>query len=180
MRLAIDMDEVLADTHRAKAALYADLGYAWSDAELAGRRVKELAPPEIEAQVEGEMHKGLFFADIPPIEGANEAIEALAERHEIFVATAAMEYPASCVHKIAWMNRHFPGVATMNLVLCGDKSIVAADVLIDNSPRHFDDFTGVGVCFSALHNLGAKVPYRLDRWDDALDLLDRIEREGCR
>ncbi len=177
MRLAIDMDEVLADTHSAKAALYADLGYSWREDELAGRRLKDLAPAEIEAQVEGKMHQGLFFAELEPIEGASEAVGALARRHEIFVATAAMEYPASCAHKIAWMNRHFPAIDTMNIVFCGDKGIIAADVLIDDSPRHFADFGGIGVCFTALHNLGAEVPYRLDAWRDAPELLDRIERE---
>lgn len=177
MRIAIDMDEVLADTHAAKAALYADMGYAWSDAELEGRKLGDLAPDEVEAAVEGEMHKGLFFANVAPMRGAVATVEALSEAHEIFVATAAMEYPASCGHKIAWMARHFPGVDPLNLVLCGDKSIVAADVLIDDSPRHFAGFGGVGVCFTALHNAGEDVPWRIGSWAEAPQVIDRIAAE---
>lgn len=177
MRIAIDMDEVLADTHSAKAVLYAELGYSWSEEELRGRKMGELAPAEIEAQVEGELQKGLFFAGIDPIAGAREAVEAMSERHEIFIATAAMEYPASCAHKVAWMHRHFPSVQTLNLVMCGDKSVLATDVLIDDSPRHFGGFGGTGVCFTALHNMDDDVPYRLDSWVDAPTLMDRIAAE---
>lgn len=126
------------------------------------------------------MQKGVFFANVAPMPGAAEAVAALSERHEVFVATAAMEYPASCAHKVAWMARHLPMVDPLNLVLCGDKSIVAADVLIDDSPRHFDGFAGAGVCFTALHNMGAEVAWRLDRWPDAAALLDRIAAETAR
>lgn len=174
MRVAIDMDEVIADTHAAKRALYRALGFDCAEADLTGRTLSDLAPAEITAAVEAEMHKGVFFADLPVIEGAAEALAALGRRHEIFIATAAMEYPASCAHKIAWMARHFPAIDPMRLVLCGDKSVVRADVLIDDSPRHFERFAGIGVCFSAAHNAGADVPWRLDRWSGAEALLDGI------
>ncbi len=177
MRIAIDMDEVLADTHAAKSVLYADLGYAWSDDELHGRKLGDVAPPDIAARVETEMQKGFFFAHVEPMTGAREAVDALLSQHEIFVATAAMEYPASCAHKVAWLDRHFPSLDPLRLVLCGDKSIVRADVLIDDSPRHFAGFGGAGICFTALHNRDADVPYRLDAWHEAEDLLFRLGRE---
>ncbi len=177
MRIAIDMDEVLADTHAAKAALYADLGWSWPDADLRGRKLGDLAPDAVEAAVEAEMQKGMFFANVAPMPGAAAAVERLAARHEVFVATAAMEYPASCAHKVAWMARHLPAIDPLNLVLCGDKSIIAADVLIDDSPRHFDGFGGIGVCFDALHNHGADVAWRLSSWDAAPDLMDHIAAE---
>ena len=37
MRIAIDMDEVMSDTHAAKYALYSARGFAPSDEDLAGR-----------------------------------------------------------------------------------------------------------------------------------------------
>lgn len=174
MRIAVDMDEVVADTHTAKAALYGEHGWAWSAEELAGRKSGDLTPPEVTARVEEEMQKGLVFASAAPMEDPRETLETLSRRHEIFIARALMECPASCVHKIAWMRGHFPFADLMSLVLCGDKSVIAADVLIDDSPRHFGGF---GVCFSALHNRGAEAAYRLDCWRDAPALVERIERE---
>jgi 5'(3')-deoxyribonucleotidase len=177
MRIAIDMDEVLSDTHTAKAALFAARGHRWSDEELSGSKLTDIAPPEAAADVEREMQMGGFFANIEPMPGAAEALEEIVREHEVFIATAAMEYPASCPHKIAWMARHFPMVPLMNLVLCGNKSVIRADVLIDDSPRHFDGFEGIGVCFSALHNRGQACDYRLEAWADAPDLMARIARE---
>ncbi|WOI55100.1 5' nucleotidase, NT5C type [Palleronia sp. LCG004] len=167
MRIAIDMDEVMADTHAAKLALFAARGYTWSEEEIAGRHLSDLAGSEDAAQVESEMQRGLFFADLAVVQGAQEGIAALAQDHEIFVATAAMEYPASCPHKIAWLARHFPDISPMNIVLCGDKSVIAADLLIDDSPRHFTGFGGTGICFDAPHNRGDQVSHRLTNWADA-------------
>lgn len=175
MRIAIDIDEVMGDTHTAKYALFKARGFAPSDDDLVGRKLADIAPPEVAAAIELELHKGFFFAGIEPMEGAAEAVKQLAERHEIFVATAAMDYPASVPHKVAWLSRNFPFIDPQNYVFCGDKSILRADVLIDDSPRHFDGFGGQGVCFRALHNHGADVSVCLDRWADAPALIAELE-----
>ncbi len=167
MRIAIDMDEVLADTHAAKLAMFREMGYEWSDDEMSGRKVMDLARAEHAERVEAELQQGAIFGDLEVIEDSQAALEALARDNEIFIATAAMEYPASCAHKIAWMQRHFPFVPVMNIVLCGDKSIISADLLIDDSPRHFAGFGGRGICFDAPHNCGQQVDHRLMGWSDA-------------
>lgn len=175
MRIAVDMDEVLADTHTAKLAFYARrFGYTWTEAELLGRKMADLALPEHAEAMEAAQHGGLFFADLPLIEGAVEVLAQLAERHDVFIASAAMEYPASGPHKVAWLARHFPFIDPLNVVLCGDKSILGVDVLIDDSPRHFARFRGAGVLFTAPHNLNHPHPLRLDRWSDADSFLDLL------
>lgn len=171
MRIAIDMDEVLADTHVAKRALYAARGREWDDTALRGRKMDALADDVTRAAVEAVLKDGTFFAGLEPMEGAIAAVRDLATEHEIFIATAAMEYPASCPHKFAWLQRHMPFIDPLNIVFCGDKSIVAADVLIDDNARHFERFGGTGILFSALHNMGAEAPHRLDRWTDAAALV---------
>ncbi|SFH24039.1 5'(3')-deoxyribonucleotidase [Palleronia marisminoris] len=178
MRIAIDMDEVMTDTHAAKYALFASRGCAPSDEDLAGRKLSDLAPAEVTAAVECEMHKGFFFANLQPMDGAAEAVASLVERHEIFVATAAMDYPASIPHKIAWLAKHFPFIDPQNYVFCGNKGILQADILIDDSPRHFPGFSGKGVCFKALHNHGTEVALRLDHWSDAAELITELERQA--
>ena len=178
MRIAIDIDEVMGDTHTAKYALFAARGFAPSDDDLIGRKLADIAPPEVAAAIELELHKGFFFAGIEPMEDAIDAVKQLAERHEIFVATAAMDYPASVPHKVAWLARHFPFIDPQNYVFCGDKSILRADILIDDSPRHFPGFGGHGVCFKALHNHGADVELCLDRWSDAPALIAELEGQA--
>ncbi|TDL84088.1 hypothetical protein E2L08_01040 [Palleronia sediminis] len=178
MRVAVDMDEVIADTARAKRALYGRLfGYRWSDDDLRGVKLDTLVEPAHAAAMETELHKGGFFAAIDVMEGAREALAEIAERHEVFIATAAMEYPASCVHKTAWLERHFPFLDPMRFVFCGDKSVVRADALIDDKSGHFESFVGIGICFDALHNQGADVAHRLTGWAEAPALLDRLDAE---
>ena len=171
MRIAIDMDEVIADTNAAKLRMLGDMGYDFTRDQMVGRNLADLTRPEDAAKIEAELQSGIVFANVDVVAGAQDALRDLMENHEVFIATAAMEYPASCGHKIAWMARHFPFVPVLNIVLCGDKSIIHADVLIDDSPRHFDRFAGIGICFDALHNHGQNVAHRLKSWADAPDLI---------
>ena len=174
MRIAIDMDEVLADAHAGQRALYEGQGVTFSEDDLHGRELRDVAPAEARAEVERRLHTGFFFADLAPMAGAQASLKRLMTDHEGFVATAAMEYPASCIHKIAWMERHFPFFPLSNLVLCGDKSILKADVLIDDHARHFDGFGGTGLLFHAHHNADLDWPHRLEHWDHAETHLERI------
>jgi hypothetical protein len=38
--------------------------------------------------------------------------------------------------KYEWMHEHFPFIPDSHLVFCGDKSIIAADFLIDDNAHH--------------------------------------------
>ena len=174
MRIAIDMDEVIADTAAMKQQVLADMGVRITREEARGQEFADMVS-EAEANAMAQvMHTGLPFARMEVIDGAVETLRALQEDHEVFIATAAMEYPASCGHKIAWMERNFPFIDRLNLVFCGDKSILNADVLIDDHTRHFDGFMGQGICFSAHHNLDESPECRLDHWSDAPALMARI------
>lgn len=174
MRVAIDMDEVLADTHAAVRALYRRRGHDWGNADLRGRRIHDLAPPEDAAEVIRILDEGHVFGTLDVVDGAVDAVRALADRHEVFVATAAMEHPGSFTPKFHWLRRHFPFLDPLNFVFCGDKGVIAADVLIDDSPRHFDRFAGTGVVFSAPHNAAHEGHPRLRRWADAPELIARL------
>jgi 5'(3')-deoxyribonucleotidase len=63
-----------------------------------------------------------------------------------------MEHPTSFVAKYEWLKEHFPFLSEMNFVFCGDKSIIHADYLIDDSIRHFEKFSGQGILFTSPYN----------------------------
>ncbi|MGQ4827688.1 5' nucleotidase, NT5C type, partial [Enterococcus faecalis] len=86
------------------------------------------------------------------MEDAQDVLFNLHREHEIFIASAAMEVPMSFTAKYEWMKEHFPFISPMNIVFCGDKSILNADYLIDDSARHFKRFRGQGILFDAPHN----------------------------
>ena len=135
LRIAIDMDDVIADF-----------------------RAKEQRACDIQAPG--------FFADLGVADGSREVVRELAERHEVFIASAAMEVPTSFADKYAWLRRHFAFIPPSHYVFCGDKSVLDSDVLIDDTPRHFERFRGRAILFSAPHNQAERRYERVDSWAD--------------
>jgi 5'(3')-deoxyribonucleotidase len=167
-RIAIDMDDVLADALGAEVAWFRQrYGYAWTRAELIGKRLfADLAAPEHDAAHLAMLREGTFFADLPVLPGAVRVVRALAERYELFVASAATQFPGSFGPKFRWLARHFPFIPASHVVFCGDKSIVQADYLIDDSPENFQRFRGQGILFDSPVNAGETRYPRVASWEE--------------
>ena len=166
-RIAIDMDEVMADTlgHQIDW-LQRHFGTTIDRSTLPGKHLREVAPAREHEALQAWMHHGHFFADIPIMAGCRAVLEKMATRHEIWVTTAAMDYPRCCDAKFVWLQRHVPFIPIERFVFCGDKSIVRADVLIDDSPRHFANFQGAALLYEAPHNVRETRYERVRTWDD--------------
>ena len=90
---------------------------------------------------------------------------------QVFIATAAMEFPNSFLDKYQWLQRHFPFIEWRNFVFCGDKSILNADYLIDDNAYNFDGFRGQGLLFDAPHNALETRYRRVHSWQEVGELL---------
>jgi 5'-nucleotidase len=166
-RIAIDMDEVLADTLAQYLSAYNhDFGENLTKQRLAGRRMAEAVGPERMDRIRTYPRRPGFFRDIPVMAGSHAVFAELLERYEVFIASAAMEFPSSFNEKYEWIKLHFPSFPDNHIVFCGDKSVIATDFLIDDSPRHFDRFAGQGFLFSAPHNLNETRYPRLNNWEE--------------
>jgi 5'(3')-deoxyribonucleotidase len=165
-RIAIDMDEVIADFHKKHLNLFnTDFNEQITASDLDGTRLWKLRPQaadDILAYVDDPM----FFRDLEVMEGSQEVIRELSEAFEIFITTAAMEHPNSFAAKYQWLKEHFSFLSDMQFVFCGDKSIIQADYLIDDSPRHFKGFKGEGILFSAPHNKNETGYVRVNDWGE--------------
>jgi 5'-nucleotidase len=165
MRIAVDMDEVLADTLAVELEwLHKEYGHQLTLELLSERPLTDLVPEEHYRRLEEILTEGSFFADLPVMEGSQLGMLQLTEKHEVFIATAAMEYPGSFAAKFQWLARHFPFIPPSHIVFCGDKSILSADYLIDDNDRHFHRFRGQGVLFTAPHNLNVTGYPRVNGW----------------
>ncbi len=172
IRVAVDMDEVIADTYGGMMDWLASRhGPRWTAEELHGRQIFDVVGSEIADTLRSAMHDGAFFVDLPVIDGSQTALQALSERCELFVTSAAMEFPDSLGPKFRWLRRHFPFVDPLNIVFCGDKSIIAADCLIDDNVRHFQRFKEQGIVFSSPHNATVTGYPRIRHWDEAAAVL---------
>lgn len=161
------MDEVLADTLVQFLRYYNDEhGTAFSKQDVEGKKFCDVVPSAHKTKVQRYPLSPGFFRDIPVMAQSQDTVMALNGVYEVFIATAAMEYPNSFAPKYEWLKEHFPFIPDSHIVFCGDKSIVAADYLIDDSPRHFSRFKGEGILFTASHNIGDDRYYRVNHWDD--------------
>ena len=164
-RIAIDMDEVLADTLAEHIARYnRDHDEALTKADVEGKWLWEIVSSDRLERLEGYLRAEDFFEDLPIMPDSQRVVRVLAQKYELFIATGAMEFPNSFGSKFRWLRRHFPFLPPSNFVFCGDKSIIHADYLIDDQPLQFRRFTGTGILFTAPHNMNVSGYRRVDNW----------------
>ena len=171
-RIAVDMDEVIADALGELLVRYnRDNGAALTKADIAGKWLWQALPPGGQQQIDAYLQDEKFFEDLPVIADSQEILRLCSERYEVFIATAAMAFPNSFGSKYRWLRRHFPFIKSHNFVFCGDKGILRADYLIDDMPYNLDSFRGEGILFTAPHNLNHTQYRRANSWQDIAEIL---------
>jgi len=166
-RIAIDMDEVVADTMAHYLALYnAEFKLNLTPEDFHGHRIFDVIDESHVARSREYFFQESFFADIPVMPGSQPVIRDLMSHYEVFITTAAMDVPCSFTAKFQWLQKHFPIIPTSHIVFCGDKSILDADYMIDDNVRHFERFRGEGILYTAPHNVHETRYRRVDNWDD--------------
>lgn len=171
-RIAIDMDDVMADTHAKFIQLYlAGEMPRYSLDELRAKSFHELFDEDEYRAISQQVFEPGFFRDIPVMDGAQDVIADLMTKYDIFVATAAQEFPNSLREKWDWLQEHFPAISWRNYVFMGDKSILNTAYLIDDMPRNLRTFQGQGLLFDALHNREDQEFQRVYSWQDVAKVL---------
>jgi 5'-nucleotidase len=168
MIFLVDMDGVVADFEFGHRRMCEQMGLA---PELAGVDrdnwdiLGTVSDPAIRSQILAGWHAPGFFADLPPIPGAVNAVHLLASQHLIFFCTAPLKNHATCAsEKIAWVSRYFGEEFASRVIISSDKTLVMGDVLVDDRPT----IHGVNSSPSWTHHLFAQ-PYnqkaRQHRWN---------------
>ena len=175
LRIAIDMDEVMADALSEHVRRYnTAYGASLTTAELRGRHLEECIPAARRAATEA-MLDASFFEGLAVMADAQDVVRELAERHEVFIVSAAMDVPCSFDAKYRWLRLHFSFIPPSNIVFCGDKHVIDADYLIDDRARHFARFKGKPLLFSAPHNAAETRFPRVASWQDVREHFAGLE-----
>ena len=87
-----------------------------------------------------------------PVKDSIEVMEALCQKHEVYIASAATQFPNSLREKSDWLATYFPFISWKNQILCGDKSILKGDLLIDDRAYNLERFQGNSFLFNCPHN----------------------------
>lgn len=167
-RIAIDMDNVMADvTTQFIEWYYKATGTKVDLTKMVGKEETDGFPdPKLARSFVFEPG---FFETLPVMADSQRVVARLNESYEVFIVSAAMEFPNSLIEKYHWMQKHFPFISWRQLVLCGSKAIIKADYMIDDHLKNLDFFDGEKLLFSAPHNLTVTGYNRFDNWKQVED-----------
>ena len=67
----------------------------------------------------------------------------------------ATEFPVSLTDKQIWLHEHFPFISWKQSIFCGNKSLIKADIMIDDHFKNLDNFDGETLMFVQPHNINS-------------------------
>lgn len=165
--VGIDMDDVIADTFQQRLDWYErDFGRRYTKNELQGQYLGDVIPEERVEAVHQYFFTPGFFRDLKPIPGAIEGVRALQEDFEVFIVTAAQQFPQCLTEKNEWLDEYMPFIHWSHRVFCGHKHFLGAEYLIDDHAYNFEFFTGTPILYSAPHNLHEQKYQRVNDWEE--------------
>ena len=170
-RIAIDMDGVMADTTQQFINYYAKIYGVTVDKETLNGQEETGGFPHDKAIIRSLLYEPGFFRDKPVIKDSQEVIRALQDKHEVFIVSAAIEFPSSLNEKLLWLEEHFPFISWQHIVFCGSKTIVQADYMIDDHIKNLQHFKGEALMFTAPHNINVTDYKRVNTWEEVGKLL---------
>jgi 5'(3')-deoxyribonucleotidase len=168
--IAFDMDGVLADLVTPWLAwinerfgdnlTYQNLnGYRIQDQSRGGKAVQEF------------LYLSHTYEHVQPIPGMLKVMASVRERGDrVIVATKASHNPNMIQGKMAWFRRHVPWLRDEDIMFIQDKSLVRADMLIDDDPRNLVTWHSAKVLVTHPYNIGYDTPPDWRRVSTSRDL----------
>lgn len=172
MVIFVDMDEVIADTYGAHIEIYnAEYNGSLTTNKCLGSEVWTMVPEAHQDSVRNHATRRGFFRDLRPIKDSIAVLQRLSEFHDIYIASAAMQFPNSLEEKSDWLDEHLPFIPWQNRILCGHKHILKGDVLIDDRSYNLKHFKGKSILFTSPHNVNTKGFERANSWLELEEML---------
>lgn len=177
MLIGLDMDGVLSDWDHgldSRTALVPELHDYPRQPERGWNSFGD-TDPRHKPHVMEILHHPEFYRDLEPIEGAVAAVKKMrADGHDvIFISSPWESNPQGHQAKADWMMQHFGGLGRKNLILTADKTIIYADVLVDDKPEIKGRLTErpnivpawQRIFYTQPYNVGLPGP-RIENWTD--------------
>ncbi len=148
-RILVDMDGVLVNIYARFFELHEKLtGIRLSESDVAGL---------LEAEAFRDQRKWVstpgFFRDLPVMPGSVESLGRLNGYYHVLIVSLATEFPNSLTDKQFWIHQNFPFITWQQIVFCGDKTLIKADIMIDDHPKNLDRFEGETIMFTQPPNM---------------------------
>lgn len=168
-KLVVDMDGVLADIY--------EQFLSFEEREFGIRQNRE----DVVGKTESEAFKNekkyaltpSFFRNAPLITDSRRVVEKLNKEYDLYIVSAATEFPQSLLEKQEWLNEFFPFITWKQMVFCGSKKLICGDIMIDDHYKNLDYFNGTTLLFTQPHNqlLDEKWHTRVNSWKEIEKML---------
>jgi len=170
-RIAVDQDNVIADLVAEWVRRY---NYDYND-NLTPDKINvwnwsHLCKPECGKKIYDYMDDPELFLNLPVIEGSQEVLKELSYTYDIYICTSPFNI-SNVEPKHEWLLKHFSFLDQNKFVFTRDKSILAAEYLIDDKPANLEGFQGTKILFDAPHNRDENRFYRVNNWLEVKDIL---------
>lgn len=160
--LLIDMDGVIADSYDQ----YIKYEYEETGRCITREEVKGLSEEEAFPHYDKHVQEKGFFRTVPVMEDSVEGMKYLNDKYDLYIVSAASEFPYSYLDKREWLNDYFPFITWEQIIFCGRKDPIKGDIMIDDHGKNLDKFEGKKVLFTQPHNVYDTDPdyIRVDAW----------------
>jgi 5'(3')-deoxyribonucleotidase len=160
------MDDVLADATGQYIDYYEkEFGVRIERAILDGKDGVE-GFPDNHSKLKEFIFRPNFFRTMRVHANSQHVLKELNKKYEVFIVSAAIEFPLSLPEKLEWLKEHFPFLTWQQIVFCGSKTVVHGDFMIDDLPRNLERFNGEKFIFTAPHNKHYHQFQRLNDWEE--------------
>lgn len=168
-RILVDMDGVLADVY----TTFFELHEKETGEKLKINDISGLLEAEAFRNQRRWVSTPGFFRNLPVMPGSREVLKNLCNYFEIVVVSLATEFPNCLTDKLLWLHDNFPFISWKQIVFCGDKNIIKADIMIDDHFKNLDNFRGTTILFTQPHNIliNDTRHTRVTSWDEIEKLL---------
>lgn len=119
-----------------------------------------------------------FFLNLKPKKYSQEVVELLCKDYDVYIVTSATAGDDIPTAKIKWIRKNYPFISLNRIVTCGDKSVIATDYLIDDGVHNLKTFKGEGFLFNAPHNKLEDGYFRVNNWNDIRLIFDNKKFEN--
>ena len=122
-----------------------------------------------------------LWDSLKPLEGSQNGLKQLMKKgHRVYLATATD--PINFEWKVAWLQQYLPFISEDNVIRIMDKSLLKADILIDDCLDNLiNSFTErVVLDYPWNHNELKDYAYGIRRaydWSDIVNIVNDIEKE---
>jgi 5'-nucleotidase len=165
-RLIVDMDDVMADATGQFINYYEKEFGVRIERSVLNNKSEGEGFPDHHSVLREFPYRVNFFRDMVPNANSQEVMEKLNQKYEVFIVSAAMEFPQSLPEKLEWLNKYFPFLSWRQFVFCGSKAVVHGDFMIDDLPHNLERFNGEKYLFTAPHNMHITQFNRFNDWKD--------------